>query len=143
MAKRKAKAVWKGTLAEGSGQVESETGAISGAYTFSSRFEEGKGTNPEEMIAAAHAACFAMALSGNLTKAGHPPDRVAVEGTISLEKVEGGFKISGSHLSCEAEVSGIAEEDFQEQVQAAKVGCPVSQALGAIEVTVDAKLVRS
>lgn len=143
MAKRKANAVWKGTLAEGSGQVDSETGAITGAYGFSSRFEEGKGTNPEEMIAAAHASCFAMALSANLTKAGHPPDRVSVECTISLDKVEGGFKISGSHLSCEAEVSGIEEEGFQEQVQAAKVGCPVSQALGAIDVTADAKLVRS
>ncbi|MEX2529639.1 MAG: OsmC family protein [Gemmatimonadota bacterium] len=143
MPKRKAKAVWTGSLAGGSGKFESETGAIGGAYTFASRFEEGDGTNPEELIAAAHSACFAMALSGNLTKAGHEPERVTVEGTISLDKVEGGFRISGSHLSCEADVPGIGEAAFQEQVEAARVGCPVSKALGAIEITVDASLGRT
>lgn len=139
---RRANAEWKGTLKEGSGQLESESGAVTGAYSFGSRFEEDTGTNPEELIGAAHAGCFAMALSGALAKAGHAPESIRVEASVHLDKKEeGGFRISRIHLDCEARVPGIDDASFQEQVQGAKVGCPVSQALKALAIEVDARLV--
>lgn len=141
MAVRTANAEWKGTLAEGTGRVESESGALEGAYSFGSRFQEGEGTNPEELIAAAHAACFSMALAGGLAQGGHTPDSVRTEGRVHLDKVEGGFRISRVHLKCEARVPGIDEATFQEQVRDASEGCPVSQALKALEIDVDARLV--
>lgn len=138
---RKAKAEWTGSLAKGGGTVESESGALSGAYSFGSRFEEGRGTNPEELIGAAHAGCFSMALSNGLDQAGHTPDWVRTEAKVHLDKVDGGFRISGIHLDTRARVPGIDEDAFQAQVQAAKEGCPVSQALKAISIEVDARLV--
>jgi lipoyl-dependent peroxiredoxin len=129
---RSAEATWNGGLREGNGTMRMASGAYEGQYSFSSRFEEGTGTNPEELIAAAHAGCFSMALSGALERAGYPPDRG-----------ESGFRIARIHLETEAVVPGIDEAAFQQEAEGAKKGCPVSQALGAVEeITLDAKLAR-
>jgi len=140
MAVRRADAEWKGSLKDGTGHVRTETGAVDGAYSFRSRFESGEGTNPEELIAAAHAGCFSMALSHGLAEAGHTPESVKTQASVHLTKVEGGFAISRIILSCEARVPGISDEDFQEQAEGAKKGCPVSQALSAVEVELEARL---
>lgn len=142
MALRTAKAEWKGTLREGNGTMRFGGGAFEGAYSFQSRFEEGEGTNPEELIAAAHAGCFSMALSGELGRAGHDPKRVKTEARVSLIKGDEGFAIRRVELVTEAEVPGIEEDEFQRLAEAAKKGCPVSKALaGGPEITLDAKLV--
>lgn len=139
---RSAEAVWKGTLQEGAGTMKMASGAYEGQYSFSSRFEEGQGTNPEELIAAAHAGCFSMALSAGLGNAGYSPQRVQTTAEVHLTQGDGGFKISRIHLKTEAEVPDVDEATFQEQAQGAKDGCPVSTALGAVdEITVEAKLV--
>lgn len=138
---RKANAVWNGNLKEGNGRVALGSGAYEGQYSFSSRFEEGTGTNPEELIAAAHAGCFSMALSAALGRAGFTPNRVSTQAHVHLEKAESGFRISKIHLVTEAEVPGIDATLFAEQANGAKEGCPVSQALKAVEITLDAKLV--
>lgn len=141
MAIRSAEAVWKGSLKEGSGSMKMASGAYEGAYSFSSRFEEGDGTNPEELIAAAHAGCFSMALSGDLGRAGYTPDEVNTTANVHLTKGESGFSITRIHLVTEARVPGIDNETFQKQVENAKKGCPVSRALGAVdEITVEATL---
>jgi osmotically inducible protein OsmC len=138
---RSADAVWEGTLREGKGTMKMASGAYEGQYSFSSRFEEGKGTNPEELIAAAHAGCFSMALSAGLSRAGYTPTQISTTAQVHLTKQESGFKITRVHLVTEAEVPGLDEETFQEQAQNAKKGCPVSQALGAVdEITLDATL---
>ena len=136
---RTASAVWEGDLRSGSGTLETQTGNVSGAYTFASRFEDGTGTNPEELLAAAHAACFAMALSNELDKAGHTPTRVDATAVVTLD----GTEITRSALSCEAEVPGIDEDTFQEIAAGAKAGCPVSKLYtgGSAEITLDARLV--
>lgn len=141
MPTRRANARWEGTLREGTGTMKLQSGAYEGRYSFASRFEEGNGSNPEELIAAAHAGCFSMALSAGLTRAGHTPTYVATEAAVSLEKQEAGFKITRSHLSCEAKVPGLSAEEFQKAAEDAKAGCPVSGALAAIEITLDARLV--
>ncbi len=141
MAVRKAEAKWKGSLAEGQGTVKSESGALDGAYSFSSRFEEGTGTNPEELIGAAHAGCFSMALAHGLAEAGHAPESVQTTAHVHLDKVEGGFSISRIRLVCQARVPGIDEADFQEQAEGAKEGCQVSQALKAVPIELEATLV--
>lgn len=141
MIRRKASAEWTGGLKDGSGRVALGSGAFEGRYSFTSRFEEGTGTNPEELIAAAHAACFSMALSAALERAGHAPKRVATTARVQMEKQEAGFRITQIALSTEAEVPGIDEAAFQEHARGAKEGCPVSQALKAVEITLDAKLV--
>ncbi len=141
MALRTASAVWQGSLTEGNGTVKLGSGAFEGSYSYSSRFEEGTGTNPEELIGAAHAGCFSMALSGGLGRAGFPPTRIETEAQVRLVKVDGAFKITTIELNTEAEVTGIDEATFQEQAQAAKDGCPVSQALAGVEITVNAKLI--
>lgn len=137
---RSAQAEWKGDLPSGSGQLSSETGSVKGAYSFGSRFEEGEGTNPEELIAAAHAGCFSMALAHELAEAGHAADSVQTTARVHLDKVEGGFAISRIHLECEAKVAGIDESAFQEKAEAAKSGCPVSKALSAVKIEMDARL---
>ena len=137
---RSAKAEWRGDLKNGNGTFETETGAASGAYSFSSRFEDGAGTNPDELIAAAHAACFSMALSGELGKAGHQPERVHTTARVHVERGESGFGITRIDLVTRASVPGLDEEAFKEQAEAAKVGCPVSKALAAVEITLDAAL---
>ena len=138
--KRKASAVWNGTLKEGRGEISTGSGLLSSAqYSFGTRFEEGKGTNPEELIAAAHAGCFSMALSAQLTNAGTPPERVATEATVTLEKKEAGFTVTAVHLEVTAKVPGATEEGFQTAANNAKTGCPISRLLNA-EITMDARL---
>ncbi len=137
---RKAEAVWEGGLRGGRGTMKMASGAYEGQYSFSSRFEEGPGTNPEELIAAAHAGCFSMAFSGQLERAGFPPTSVHTEARVTVEKVDGGNKITKSHLVTRANVPGIDEDKFQELAENAKKGCPVSQALAGVTITVNATL---
>ena len=136
---RKAEAEWLGTLREGSGRIKVESGTFEGNYSFGTRFENAKGTNPEELIAAAHAGCFSMALAAGLTRAGFPPKRVHTTASVRLDKVGEGFEITKIELECEAEVPKIDEAAFQAQANAAKEGCPVSKALKAVEITLRAR----
>lgn len=140
MALRTANAVWNGSLQEGNGRMRFGGGAFEGAYSFESRFEEGEGTNPEELIAAAHAGCFSMAFSAELGKAGYQPERVSTEAKVSLVKGDDGFGINRIQLVTEATVPGIEASELQEIAEAAKKGCPVSNALAVPEITVSATL---
>jgi osmotically inducible protein OsmC len=141
MPKRTANAVWEGSLTEGSGTMRMASGAYEGPYSFQSRFEEGDGTNPEELIAAAHAGCFSMALSAELGRAGHDPQSVETEAIVHLDKEGDGFAIKRIELRSSARVPGISDEDFEQIAEGAKKGCPVSQALAAVEsIELDAKL---
>lgn len=140
MALRTANAVWNGTLRDGDGQMKFGGGAFEGAYSFASRFEEGQGTNPEELIAAAHAGCFSMALSAELGKAGHSPEKVSTEAKVSLVKGDAGFSINRITLVTEASVPGISEDEFMKIAEGAKAGCPVSRALTGTEIVLDATL---
>jgi len=115
-------------------------GAYEGPFSFASRFEEGAGTNPEELIGAALAGCFSMAFASNLTKAGHPPTRISTTADVKLEMVDGGPKITTIELNTDAEVPGIDDQTFQEQGEATKKGCPVSKALTGTEIKLNAKL---
>ena len=138
--KRKASAVWNGSLKEGRGTISTESGVLDGAqYSFGTRFEDGKGTNPEELIGAAHAGCFSMALSSQLTNAGTPPERVATEATVTLEKKEAGFTVTAVHLEVVAKVPGATQESFETAANNAKSGCPISRLLNA-EITMTARL---
>ncbi len=138
---RKASAVWEGGLKGGKGTMKSESGAVSGAYSFGSRFESAKGTNPEELVAAAHAGCLSMALSAGLEKGGNPPTRVATDAACTVEKVGDAFRVTKMHLVVRAAVPGITADKFAAAVDAAKAGCPISAMMkGNVEVTVDAKL---
>lgn len=139
MAIRTARAVWKGGLKEGNGSA-SFTG-FEGSYSFPSRFEEGEGTNPEEMIGAALASCFAMQLSGNLGGAGYEPDEVRTEAKVHLEKDGGGFSITRIDLDTEVRAQGLVDEDLQEQARKAKEICPVSRALAVSDIRVEARLI--
>lgn len=138
---REAEAVWEGNLLKGKGKVRLGSGAFEGAYSFSSRFENGLGTNPEELIGAAHAGCFSMALSFMLEKAGYAPDRIHTIAKVHIDKAGEGFKITAIELETEARVPGIDEKKFMEHAEAAKKGCPVSQALGGTDIRLKAKLV--
>src|SRR6266705_1572632 len=142
MAVRSAEAAWKGTLREGAGKMKLASGAYEGSYSFASRFEEGKGTNPEELIAAAHAGCFSMAFSNGLAQAGFTPKRVSTVATAKLEKVGDGFKITTIDLKTEAQVPGIDATKFQELAEGAKKNCPVSQALTGVNIVLHARLVK-
>lgn len=138
---RKANAVWEGSLKEGHGTVALGSGAYEGRYSFGSRFEEAGGTNPEELIGAAHAGCFSMALSAGLGRSGYTPKRVATSAKVHLEKVGEGFRITRIELDNESEVPGIDESAFREHANKAKEGCPVSQALAGVEISLNARLV--
>lgn len=138
---RKAEAVWEGGLRSGKGTMRFGGGAFEGAYSYSSRFEEGAGTNPEELIAAAHAGCFSMAFSAGLERAGYIPRRVSTTANVTLEKVDAGFRITRIHLETAAEVPGISEAEFQRLAEEAKAGCPVSQALQAVAISLNARLI--
>jgi len=140
MAMRKAEAEWTGNLREGKGTVKLGSGAFQGQYSFASRFESGTGTNPEELIGAAHAGCFSMALSAGLTKAGHNPKRIHTVANVHLEKVGEGFEITRIELVTEAEVPGLDAKAFLEQAEGAKKGCPVSKALAGTKIELRAKL---
>ncbi len=141
MPARTASAIWEGDLKGGSGRMKLGGGAYEGAYSFGSRFEEAAGTNPEELIAAAHAGCFSMALSAGLGRAGFTPKRVSTNARAHLEKLESGFAITRIELVTEAEVPGIDAAAFQAQAESAKANCPVSKALAGVEILLDAKLV--
>jgi osmotically inducible protein OsmC len=140
MAIRTADAVWQGDLKAGKGNVKFGNGAFDGQYSFTSRFEEGAGTNPEELIAAAHASCFSMALSNGLSQAGHVPDEVKTTAKVHLVKGEAGFGIPKIELVTVVKVPGIDNAAFQEQAEKAKKNCPISKLLAAAEITLDAKL---
>lgn len=138
--KRKASAVWKGGLKDGKGTISSDSGVLENTqYSFSTRFEEGKGTNPEELIAAAHAGCFSMALSGQLGNAGMTADEIKTTATITLEKTDAGFTVTASHLDVTAKIPGADAKAFETAANNAKAGCPISRLLNTI-VTMDAKL---
>ncbi|HLM55645.1 MAG TPA: OsmC family protein [Pyrinomonadaceae bacterium] len=138
--KRKASAVWKGGIMDCKGTISTESGVLADTqYSYSTRFEEGKGTNPEELIAAAHAGCFSMALSGQLGKAGLTAESIRTTATVRLEKQEGGFAITSVHLEVRARVPGAAAQAFETAANNAKAGCPVSKVLNA-EITMDASL---
>ena len=141
MPQRTAQAEWKGDLREGQGTMRLESGAYEGAYSFPSRFEEGQGSNPEELIAAAHAGCFSMAFSGGLSRAGFKPTRISTKATVHLERVGEAWTITRIDLETEGEVPGIDDGVFQEQAEAAKKNCPVSRALAVEDVRLNARLV--
>jgi lipoyl-dependent peroxiredoxin len=138
---RTAEAEWKGNLMEGQGRMKLGSGAFDGPFTFKSRMENGPGTNPEELIGAAHAGCFSMAFSHQLASAGFTPKRVRTRANVRFEKSDSGFSISEVGLETEGEVPGIGEAKFQELAEAAKKGCPVSKALAGTRITLNAKLV--
>ena len=140
MPTRTADARWEGGLKVGKGTMRFGSGAFEGQYSFSSRFEEGTGTNPEELIGAAHAGCFSMALSAGLERAGHPPASVQTTARVNLEKAESGFRIARIDLDTVADVPGIEAGAFQEQAESAKVNCPVSQALTGVDIRLEARL---
>jgi osmotically inducible protein OsmC len=138
--KHKASAQWQGTLKEGSGILSTGSGAlVDKPYSFKTRFEGEQGTNPEELIGAAHAGCFSMAFSMILGMAGFTPEKIATSATISLEPKDGGFAITASHLDVTATIPGIDDATFQDLAAKAKAGCPVSKVLNA-EITMDARL---
>ncbi len=137
---RNGSAVWRGGLKDGKGTVSTQSGVLKDTqYSFSTRFENGVGTNPEELIAAAHAGCFSMALSGQLGNAGLTADEINTTATVTLEKGEQGFAVTKVHLAVEASVPGASQEQFQTAAANAKSGCPISKLLNA-EITMDAKL---
>jgi osmotically inducible protein OsmC len=139
MPKRKAQARWEGSLQGGSGTMRMASGAYEGPYSFQSRFEEADGTNPEELIGAAHAGCFSMFLSGELGRAGHEPEAIETEATVHLDKQDEGFAITRIELRTRGRVPGIDGGEFERHAQTAKENCPVSQAL-AVDISVEASL---
>ena len=138
--KRNASAVWQGGLKDGKGTISTDSGVLANTqYSFSTRFEDGAGTNPEELIAAAHAGCFSMALSGQLGAAGLTAESINTTASVSLEKTDAGFAITKVHLDVTAKVPGADQAAFEKATKNAKEGCPVSKVLNA-EITMDAKL---
>jgi lipoyl-dependent peroxiredoxin len=140
MPARTADARWEGGLRDGHGTVALGSGAFEGQYSFSSRFEEGVGTNPEELLGASHAGCFSMALTAGLEAAGYSPQSVTTTAKVHLEKADPGFVIGRIDLTTTAVVPGIDDAAFQEQAQQAKVGCPISKALASVDIRLDATL---
>ena len=138
--KRNGSAVWRGGLKDGRGTVSTDSGVLSNTqYSFSTRFEDGKGTNPEELIAAAHAGCFSMALSAELGNAGMTAEEIQTTASVSLDKTDGGFAITAVHLDVRAKIPGADKQAFETAATNAKSGCPVSKVLNAT-ITMDAKL---
>jgi osmotically inducible protein OsmC len=138
--RRKASAVWNGGLKDGKGTISTDSGVLSETqYSFSTRFEDGQGTNPEELIAAAHAGCFSMALSGQLGQAGLTAESIRTTATVRLEKTDAGFTITSVHLDVTAKVPGADQQAFEKAANNAKAGCPVSRVLNA-EITMEARL---
>ena len=138
--KRKATAVWSGGLRDGKGKISTDSGVLRDTqYSFGTRFEQGAGTNPEELIAAAHAGCFSMALSAQLGEAGLKPERIDTTATVTLDKSEGGFAITAVHLDVKARIPGADRQKFETAANNAKSGCPVSKVLNA-RISLSAKL---
>jgi len=140
---RKAHATWEGDLRSGSGKFDLDSGAITGQeVTFASRFEQPGGkTSPEELIAAAHATCLSMALANALAQEDHPPTRLETDAVCTLDQTDAGFRITAMQLTVRGEVEGIGEEEFESAAQQASEGCPVSNALGGVEISLEASLV--
>jgi lipoyl-dependent peroxiredoxin len=142
MATSNAVAIWEGKLKDGKGSFKAQSGVFSGSFSFGTRFEGKKGSNPEELIAAAHAGCFSMALSSALEKAGHPATRIETRAAVSLEMVDGAPKITRSVLDVRGKVDGIDQMAFEQAAEGAKKNCPVSKALqGNVDITMQVKLV--
>lgn len=137
---RKADARWNGDLKSGNGTIRLESGSFEGPYSFTSRFESGRGTNPEELLGAAHAACYSMALSAGLAKAGHSPRSVSTTATVHLTRGDAGFSISGIDLVTRGDVPGLSAAEFQKFAEDTRTGCIVSRALSAVPMTVHATL---
>jgi osmotically inducible protein OsmC len=140
MAKRVSEAQWQGDLKDGSGSLRLGSGAFAGRYSYKSRFEDGTGTNPEELLAAAHAACFSMALSAALAQQGHAPTRIQTKATVDFGPVPGGFAMSHVALETEGQVPGIDAATVARFAEQAKAGCPVSKALAAVDISLVAAL---
>lgn len=140
MPTRKAEATWEGGLQNGKGSFKGESGAISGSYSFGSRFGDTGGTNPEELLAAAEAACYSMALAVGLENAGTPAERIHTDAACTIEKQADGFKITTMRLKVRARVPGVDAEAFRKAAQETKTGCPVSKALAGVEIELDAAL---
>jgi len=140
MSVRQAQARWEGDLRSGSGTMRLGSGAFEGSYTFRSRFEDGDGTNPEELVGAAHAGCFSMSLGNLLAQAGHVAEHVSTDARVHLERVDGAPTISTIELECRASVPGIDPKLFQELAEKAKATCPVSRALAGVHITLSAEL---
>jgi osmotically inducible protein OsmC len=139
---RSASAVWHGGLKDGKGTISTQSGVLKDSqYSFSTRFENGIGTNPEELIAAAHAGCFTMALSGQLTTANHVPESLETTAVVTLEKTDAGPTVTKIHLTTRAQVPNIEKAEFDELAKKAKEGCPISRLLKAAEISLDAQLV--
>ena len=139
---RSASAKWQGSLKEGKGVISTQSGTLHEAqYSFGTRFENGVGTNPEELIAAAHAGCFTMALSGQLTSVDMPPDWLETTAVVTMEKTDDGPTVTKIHLTTRAQVPKIEKEKFNELANKAKEGCPISRLLKAAEITLDAQLI--
>lgn len=138
---RTSEATWEGTLREGHGEMVVGNGVFKGPFTYASRFEEQPGTNPEELLGAAHAGCYAMSVSSRLTAAGHPPKYVHAKAKVQLGKVDGKSRLIKIELECETSADGISEEKFLELAEDAKINCPVSAALTGVEITLNARLV--
>lgn len=140
MAVRTATAKWEGALRDGAGAMALGSGAFEGRYSYRSRFEEGPGTNPEELIGAAHAGCFSMALANMLAQAGHAPQRVSTTARVHFEPVDGAPTITRIELEAEGDVPGLDEGEFQRHADEAKASCPVSRALAGVEISLAARL---
>jgi osmotically inducible protein OsmC len=138
---RHADAVWEGGLKDGKGKIKLQSGAYEGSYSFGTRFEDAPGTNPEELIAAAHAGCFSMALSAGLGRSGFTPKSIKTNAKVHLEKGDAGFAITKIELTTEASIPGIDEATFKKHAEDAKAGCPVSKALAGTSISLNAKLV--
>ena len=140
MPTRSSSAEWSGNLARGNGTMSLGSGAFEGSYSFASRFESGEGTNPEELIAAAHAGCFSMALAAALSQAEHVPDSVETTAQVTIDSIDGTPTITRSELSTEVKVDGLDDAEFQEFADGARSGCAVSRALAGVEITLAARL---
>jgi osmotically inducible protein OsmC len=143
MPERTARARWQGNLKDGKGTMKLGSGAFEGSYTFASRFENARGTNPEELIGAAHAGCFSMALAHELSQAGYTPQGIETEARVTLANVGNGFEITSVVLHTEARVPGIDEKTLRKYAEEAKMNCPVSRALKGLEIKLQANLVES
>ena len=138
---RKAEAEWKANLVDGAGRLKVGSGAFEGQYSFASRFEEGTGTNPEELVGAAHAGCYSMALAAGLKAAGFTPERIRTKARVHFDQRDGNWTIHTIELNTEASVKGITPEDFQKRAEATKTACPVSRALTGVTIQLTAKLI--
>jgi osmotically inducible protein OsmC len=141
MPTRTADAEWTGTITEGQGRMRLGSGAFEGRYDFRTRMEDAPGTNPEELIGAAHAGCFSMALSAQLTQAGFKPERIHTTASVSFTKAAAGWTIDRIDLKTEASVPGVSPDEFRAKAEAAKAGCPVSKALAGVDIHLDARLI--